>query len=109
MAKAGKILCDELNIWCSIALSEANPDKGIKYRHAWNVIQINGQYYHLDATFDNTLSRDDTVRYDYVKFDIVPQAVEIEKCFTNQFVEMANDWDRAVVEADAAEYVFQQQ
>ena len=38
---------------------------------------------------------------DYVKFDIVPQAVEIEKCFTNQFVEMANDWDRAVVEADA--------
>lgn len=46
---------------------------------------------------------------DYVKFDIVPEAVEIEKCFTNQFVEMANDWDRAVVEADAAEYVFQQQ
>jgi len=66
MAKAVKILCDELNIWCIIALSEANPDKGIKYRHAWNVIRIDGQYYHLDVTFDNTLSRDDTVRYDYV-------------------------------------------
>ena len=66
MAKAVKILCDELNIWCIIALSENNPDKGIKYRHAWNVIRIGGQYYHLDATFDNTLSKDDTVRYDYV-------------------------------------------
>lgn len=66
MAKAVKILCDELDIWCIIALSEANPDKGIKYRHAWNVVRIGGQYYHLDATFDNTLSRDDTVRYDYV-------------------------------------------
>ena len=66
MAKAVKILCDELNIWCIIALSEANPDKGIKYRHAWNVVRIDGQYYHLDVTFDNTLSRDDTVRYDYV-------------------------------------------
>ena len=66
IAKAVKILCDELNIWCIIALSEANPDKGIKYRHAWNVIRIGGQYYHLDVTFDNTLSRDDTVRYDYV-------------------------------------------
>ena len=66
IAKAVKILCDELNIWCIIALSEANPDKGIKYRHAWNVIQINGQYYHLDVTFDNTLSKDGTVRYDYV-------------------------------------------
>lgn len=66
MAKAVKILCDELGIWCIIALSEANHEKGIKYRHAWNVIKIGGQYYHLDATFDNTLSKDDTVRYDYV-------------------------------------------
>ena len=59
MAKAVKILCDELGIWCIIALSEANHEKGIKYRHAWNVIKIGGQYYHLDATFDNTLSKDD--------------------------------------------------
>ena len=66
IAKAVKILCDELNIWCIIALSEANPDKGIKYRHAWNVIRIDHQFYHLDATFDNTLSKDGTVRYDYV-------------------------------------------
>ena len=66
IAKAVKILCDELNIWCIIAVSEANPEKGIKYRHAWNVIQIGDQYYHLDVTFDNTLSKDDTVRYDYV-------------------------------------------
>lgn len=66
MAKAVKILCDELGIWCIIALSEANHEKGIKYRHAWNVIKIGGQYYHLDATFDNTLSKDDTIRYDYV-------------------------------------------
>lgn len=66
MAKAVKILCDELNIWCIIALSEANLEKGIKYRHAWNVVKIGGQYYHLDATFDNTLSREDVIRYDYV-------------------------------------------
>ncbi len=42
------------------------PIRGIKYRHAWNVIRIDGKYYHLDVTFDNTLSRDDAVRYDYV-------------------------------------------
>lgn len=28
MAKAVKILCDELGIWCIVALSEANPEKG---------------------------------------------------------------------------------
>lgn len=49
-----------------VAVSEANPDKDIKYKHAWNVVRIDGNYYHLDATFDNTLSKEDTVRYDYV-------------------------------------------
>lgn len=65
IAKAFKILCDELGIWCIIALSDNNPEKGIKYRHCWNVVKIGGSYYHLDATFDNTLSKDDTIRYDY--------------------------------------------
>ncbi|MDO4460706.1 MAG: transglutaminase domain-containing protein [Clostridia bacterium] len=66
IAKAVKILCDEMGIWCIVAISESNPEKGIKYRHAWNVIRIGGQYYHLDATFDNTLSRGkEPIRYDY--------------------------------------------
>ena len=65
IAKAVKALCDEMGIWCIIALSEANPEKGIKYRHAWNVVRIQGKYYHLDSTFDNTLSKDDVIRYDY--------------------------------------------
>lgn len=66
IAKAVKILCDALGIWCIIALSEANPEQGIKYRHAWNVVRINGKYYHLDATFDNSLGKmAENVRYDY--------------------------------------------
>lgn len=56
IAKAVKILCDALNIWCVIALSDNNPEKGIKYRHTWNIIKINKNYYHLDATFDNSLT-----------------------------------------------------
>lgn len=67
IAKAVKILCDNLGIWCIIALSDANPEKGIKYRHAWNIIKIGGKYYHLDVTFDNTLSKENILRYDYVK------------------------------------------
>lgn len=66
IAKAVKILCDELGIWCIIALSEANPEKGIKYRHAWNILKIGGSYYHFDATFDNTLGKGGMLRYDYV-------------------------------------------
>ena len=65
IAKAVKILCDNLGIWCVIALSEANAEKKIKYRHAWNVIRVEGKYYHLDVTFDNTLGHGDGIRYDY--------------------------------------------
>ncbi len=66
IAKSVKILCDILGIWCIIAVSEANPEKNIKYRHAWNIIRIGSQYYHLDVTFDNSLGRCGHLRYDYV-------------------------------------------
>lgn len=65
IAKAVKLLCDELGIWCIIAISGNNPEKGIKYRHAWNIVRLNGKYYHLDATFDNSLGRGELIRYDY--------------------------------------------
>ena len=60
IAKTVKILCDSLGIWCMIAISEANPEKNIKYRHAWNIVRIGGRYYHLDATFDNSLGHGET-------------------------------------------------
>ena len=70
IAKTVKILCDHLGIWCMIAISEANPEKKIKYRHAWNIVRIDGKYYHLDATFDNSLGKGtDGIRYDYFNLD----------------------------------------
>lgn len=69
IAKTVKLLCDALGIWCIIALSEANPDKKIRYRHAWNIIRIGGAFYHLDVTFDNTLGDGREVRYDYFNLD----------------------------------------
>ncbi|MFR5601732.1 MAG: transglutaminase domain-containing protein [Lachnospiraceae bacterium] len=69
IAKTVKILCDTLGIWCIIAVSDANPEKKIKYRHAWNVVKLDGTCYHLDATFDNSLGQDDEIRYDYLNLD----------------------------------------
>ena len=68
IAKSVKILLDSLNVPCVIALCGNNPEKGIKYRHTWNVIKIAGKYYHMDATFDLSLTKNgdvDDVRYDY--------------------------------------------
>lgn len=73
IAKSVKILCDALGIWCMIALCGNNPEKGIKYRHTWNIVRIDGVYYHLDATFDNSLGKcsvtGEEIRYDYFNLD----------------------------------------
>lgn len=72
IAKAVKVLLDALGVWCVIAICGNNPEKGIKYRHTWNIVRISGAYYHLDVTFDNTLGRSDKaeeIRYDYFNLD----------------------------------------
>lgn len=69
IAKAVKALCDALGLWCIIAISENNPAKGIRYRHTWNIVRLGGSYYHLDATFDNTLGQGGPIRYDYFNLD----------------------------------------
>ena len=68
IAKTVKVLCDAAGVPCIVALSEANPEKGVKYRHTWNVITVGGKTYHLDATFDNSLQRGEK-RYDYFNLD----------------------------------------
>lgn len=69
MAKAVKALCDQLGVWCIVVISQAAPERGVRYRHAWNVVQLGGSYYHLDATFDRTLSGEGAPRYDYFNLD----------------------------------------
>lgn len=73
IAKSVKVLCDAFGVWCMIAICGNNPEKGIKYRHTWNIVRIGGQYYHLDVTFDNSLGERDgdavRIRYDYFNLD----------------------------------------
>ena len=68
IAKSVKVLLDALGVWNVIAICGNNPEKGIKYRHTWNIVKSGGTYYHLDATFDNSLG-DEEIRYDYFNLD----------------------------------------
>lgn len=51
-----------------IAVSDRDRANGERYLHAWNIVQLGGQCYHLDATFDNSLSKYG-LRYDYFNLD----------------------------------------
>lgn len=69
IAKTVKLLLDRLGVECIIAVSQAAPERGVRYRHAWNILRLDGSWYHLDATFDNSLGRYGARRYDYFNLD----------------------------------------
>jgi len=61
-AKAMKLIMDRLNIETMIITGQAN-----NIDHAWNIIKIEGEYYHVDLTWNDPSMDDgsDALIYDY--------------------------------------------
>lgn len=67
-AEAMKLLCDLAGIECIIVAgtSVSNSAEG----HAWNIVKIDGEYYHLDATNNDTMTKDGTEILIYSYFNL---------------------------------------
>lgn len=50
--KTFKLLCDQLGIPCFYIRGQALTDSGWR-NHGWNVVYLNGSFYHVDITFDS--------------------------------------------------------
>ncbi|MEE1256234.1 MAG: transglutaminase domain-containing protein [Lachnospiraceae bacterium] len=67
-AKAIQYVMNKAGIWCTVVTGTAN-----KEAHMWNIVKINGRYYHLDATWGdssyknsgNTNLQTSVTNYDY--------------------------------------------
>lgn len=61
-AKAMKLIMDKINIECIIVVGKAN-----KTDHAWNIIKLDNNYYHVDLTWDDPVTNDgsNVLSYDY--------------------------------------------
>lgn len=68
IAKAFKLLCNEFGIKCIVVLGKANKDgdfSGDDY-HAWNLVKIGNESYHVDVTWDNLYDTEIRhISYDY--------------------------------------------
>lgn len=51
--KAFKLLCDQLGIGCFYINGTAKGNNGW-VNHGWNVVYLDGNFYHVDVTFDST-------------------------------------------------------
>ncbi|WFQ95213.1 MAG6410 family transglutaminase-related lipoprotein [Mycoplasma feriruminatoris] len=52
-AKGFKMIMDELSIPCRVMEGQSGRDAGAA-RHAWNLIEVDGEWYHVDPTSDRT-------------------------------------------------------
>ena len=68
-AKAFKYILDSLNIPCILVGGEATNSSGKTVSHMWNYVQLDGNWYGIDVTWDDPIivggSKKNNIRYDY--------------------------------------------
>jgi hypothetical protein len=52
-AKTFKLLCDGANIKCIVVSGTATPEGKASENHAWNIVKLGGDCYHIDVTWDS--------------------------------------------------------
>lgn len=60
-AKTFKYLMDILNIPCTVITGVCNDGE----LHAWNIIELDGEYYQIDVTWDDPIGNELILRHDY--------------------------------------------
>lgn len=79
-ARAFKYLLDELNIPCVMIIGTATNSQGETENHAWNYVQLSGNWYAVDTTWDDpviigggTASEESKYKYFLVEADVMNQ------------------------------------
>ena len=81
IAKFVKLALDYLDVKSIIVHGEASdPAHGTNSGHTWNIVEISGQTFHLDVTFDLTLKTNHN-RYDY--FNLSDEDIKKDHSFAN--------------------------
>ena len=65
IAKAAKVLLNAVDVPCILATGQAKSSAGAMDAHCWNIVNIEGDPYQLDITFDIGMGTPDAMAYDY--------------------------------------------
>ena len=80
IAKAVKVLLNAVDIKCIVATGDADAN-GSREHHAWNVVDIDGNPYHVDVTWDIGVSKG-RVSYDY--FNVTDEIISRTHSFEDE-------------------------
>lgn len=83
ISKAFKYLADRLGIDAIVAVGDAKDENNSEPEigHAWNIVYLNGDPFHLDITFDYSMSKKNLIRYDY--YLLSDLQIEVDHTFEN--------------------------
>jgi len=70
-AKAMKLLLDKADIPCLIVAGTSRGNN-----HAWNIVCLDGQYYHVDATWDDPVMADGSHILSHVYFNLADEEIQ---------------------------------
>ncbi|MBQ6708180.1 MAG: hypothetical protein IJM97_04430 [Clostridia bacterium] len=73
---AMKYLCDLFELDCYVIFGRAENKNGDIGNHLWNIINIDGDKYHLDVTWNDTIAKDDpSGDYRYMYFNVTDDEI----------------------------------
>ena len=64
-----KLLCDYVRVKCFVISGDTRPYEKNSNGHAWNVVKLDGETYHVDVTWDLRTKGDMSCIYDYFNLD----------------------------------------
>lgn len=73
-SKAFKLMCDLSALDCMVVVGESLSG-GSWEGHAWNIVKIDGKYYHIDTTFDDPVNDKGTDVLTYYYFNLADNEI----------------------------------
>jgi hypothetical protein len=84
-SKAAKLLLDLAGIESAVIIGESENGEGTG-PHMWNIVNVSGDYYHLDCTWDDAETNSDKKVTDYAYFNLSDEMIkETHSDFITEF------------------------
>ena len=86
-ARAFKYLCDKVSIPCELVIGNTDIE------HMWNIVKIDGNWYHMDVTWDDPENKDgDYISYSY--FNLSDEQILVDHTINDTYtLPVANSLD----------------